>query len=317
MMTRKGKPTPVSRGDFLDGPDTMLWNPTLTSARCRGETLRALTTRHTVLSGLFGAGSLTLGIARATGGAAVLFLAVGVLALCSGALTAATTLGSITTDHRHPHGTRCSLEQRPGAFFYRTNDFADLGTSTHDTVTLLIDAVDELTTTLACGWLDPELPHQAHQVVWDTLYCLDRTRPARALVTQLAREPGEVELAGSAADAVEAIDAGVAEVVFHLLGCLTLTRAWETKLHHHDVAARTDTVLASLREIPLAPVVAAAESLPHSVFAHLTAARDVTDTGPFRWEDPETAARVACWRSVTVPPPGHDRHQPTATDTAS
>jgi hypothetical protein len=298
-MTHNGKPTPVSRGDFRDGPDTMLWNPTLTSVRCRRATLRALVSRETLLPGLFGAGSLTLGIGWATGGAAVLFIVVGMLALCSGALNAATTIGSVTTDHRHAYGSRCRIEQHPGEFFYRSNDFTSLGSTTHDTVAMLIDAVGELDTTPARGWLDPELPREAHRVVWDTLCCLDRTRPARALAAQLAAEPGEIELAGGAAEAVAAIDNAVADVLFHVLGCVTATRAWELKLHHHDLAARTDTVLAELREIPIEPVAVAAETLQHSAFTHLAAARDVTDAGPFPWERPEVAARVRCWRSAT------------------
>jgi hypothetical protein len=180
---------------------------------------------------------------------------------------------------------------------------------------LLIDAIDELATTPARRWLDADLPRQAHQVVWDTLSCLDRTRPARTLAAQLAKEPGEAELSSSATAAVEAIDTAVAEVVFHLQGCLTLTRAWETKLHHRDLAARTDTVLTALREIPLASVVETAESLPHRAFAHLTAARDVTNTGPFPWEYP--GARVICGRWLTAPPPGHDRHPLPTSDTES
>jgi hypothetical protein len=228
-------------------------------------------------------------------------------------------LNCFTTDHRHDHNARCRLEQRPGEFFYRTRDFTTLGTTVGDHAAQLIGAVGELYTTPARAWLDPELPREAHRVVWEALCCLDRTRPARALAAQLAAEPGESELASAAAAAVAQIDQATADLLFHLYGCVTLTRAWEAKLHHGDLAARTATALTVLREIPIGRPVAAAEPLPQSVFAYLTAARDVTDAGPFPWEHPAVVARVRRWSSATVRTL-RDRHlpdQPTASDTSS
>lgn len=318
-MTRQGKHAPVTEGDFDDGVDIMLWNPALPPARWRRETLRALISRPTVLWGLLGGGSLILGIEWATGTAAVVIVAVGVLALLACTLTAVVNLDCFTTDHHH-HDVRCRLERHPGEFFYRTRDFTSLGAPVSALAAQLISAVGELYATPAGAWLDLELPREAHRVVWEALCCLDRTRPARALAAQLAAEPDEDALAGAVAAAVAQIDQAVADLLFHLHGCVTVTRAWEAKLRHRDLAARTDSTLTVLREIPISQVVATAEPLPQSVFAYLTAARDLTDAGPFPWEHPAVAARVRRWSSAAVGPLPRASQlsgRPSASDTSS
>jgi hypothetical protein len=125
-------------------------------------------------------------------------------------------------------------------------------------------------------------------VAWETLCCLDRTRTARALADRLHDEPDAADLAAAVDEAVEVIDKALADVLFHLRGCLMLTQAWEAKLRHADLHTRTDAALDSLRESQATRVAAAAEPLPQNVFAYVTAARDVTDTGPFPWERANT-----------------------------
>jgi hypothetical protein len=296
-VTHLTQPGPVSEGDFSDGTDIMLWNPNLSPARWRRATLRALVPGSTVLYGLSGLIAVAMGLGPATGIAAVLLVAFGAIATCIGACDAIVNVACFATDHRHRHGGPCRLEQRPSEFFYRTRDFTSLGTIAGEQAAQLISAVGELHTTPARSWLEPGLPGEAHRVVWEALCCLDRTRSVRALAAQLAAEPGEDALAGAAAAAVVQIDQATGELVLHLHGCLTLTRAWEAKLRHHDLAGRTDAALATLRQIPINRTVAAMEPLLQSAHAYLTAARDLADAGPFLWENPAAAAMPSDQRS--------------------
>lgn len=279
---------PVSEGDFSDGTDLMLWNPTLTPTRWRKATLRALIPGNTVLYGLSGLFAVVLGLGPATGLAAILFLAFGAIAMCIGVCDAIVNVACFATDHRHPHSRPCRLEQRPGEFFYRTKDFASLGAPARDHAAQLITSVSELHATPARSWLEPGLPAEAHRVAWEALCCLDRTRSVRALADQLGAEPGEDALAATATAAVAKIDQATGELVLHLHGCLTLTRAWEAKLRHRDLAGRTDAALAALRQIPIDQTVTAVQPLLQSAHAYVTAARDLTDAGPFPWEKPAT-----------------------------
>ena len=124
MKTHNKKPSPVSQGDFGDGPDTLLWNPTLGEVSLRRKTVRAFATDNTLLVVLFGVGSVVLGIAWATGGAATLLLAVGVIAVVFGVFAVAGEFSTSADEYRLAVWGR--LQKRPGEFFYRTNDFADL-----------------------------------------------------------------------------------------------------------------------------------------------------------------------------------------------
>ncbi|MET8845999.1 hypothetical protein [Amycolatopsis sp. NPDC004625] len=258
-------------GDFADGPDIMLWNPGVTTKRWRRQVVRVLLAR--LLSIPCAAGFIllstcatdTLGGALATGGAVALMLS----GLCDAAITAS----HLATDH--PRGCRCRLERVPGEFFLRSDDFVNLGAAAHRTAGLLVDLTGELYVTPARSWMDPELPNRVHQVVWDALTRLVRTAPARRHAARLSAMAGEAELAATIATAIAEFDDQLAELVLHLQGCVALTREWEAKLHHAELQA------ASIR-----PMVEVAEELARSVFAYVTAARDLSDAGRFPWERP-------------------------------
>lgn len=274
----------VIAGEFADGPDAMLWNPYLSRARWRRAALRAALRPNVAVGAVSGAGFLVVGGGWASGFGIVLAIGIGVLLLGSAAFVAWVNLESFAFDHVHPRGRPCRLEQRIGEYFYRAQDFTDLGTTVHATVAAMVEAVAQLHRTPSRAWLDPGLCGEAHRVVWEVLCSLDRTRTARILARQLHADPDSGALAAAVDEAVAVVDRALGEVLTHLRNCVALTRAWEAKLHHDDLRARAEDILAALSEIRPSRLVAAAEPLPQRVFAYLTAARDVTGTGPFPWE---------------------------------
>ncbi|MFJ7218928.1 hypothetical protein [Amycolatopsis sp. NPDC098790] len=278
------RPDAVTACDFDDGPDIMLWNPALTSKRWRRQCRRVFVARLFTTRGAVGLLALVLLLdlhatdnlagALAVGGAIALLLS----AFCDAGITAA----CLATDHHH--GRRCRLERCPGEFFFRSDDFVDLGAAAHHAAGTLIDLVGELHETPARAWLDPELPIRAHQVVWDGLTRLSRTAAARRHATRLAATPGETDLAAATATAIAEFDALLGELLFHLQGCVTLIREWEAKLRHIELVERTDTVQFDLQAEAIRSMVDDADELQKSVFAYITAARDLTGAGRFPWE---------------------------------
>ncbi|MEU0533458.1 hypothetical protein [Amycolatopsis tolypomycina] len=285
-MSLLEKPDAVTVGDFADGPDILLWNPAVTTKRWRWQVLRVFLTRCfstrcavgiLVLALVLGTGATeSLGGALAVGGAIALLLS----GICDAGITAA----CLATDHQH--GRRCALERSPGEFFLRSDDFLDLGSAAHRTAGLLIDLTGELHATAARDWIDPELPGRAHQAVWDALTRLIRTAPARRHAARLVAMPGEADLAATTATAIAEFDGLLGELMFHLQGCVTLTREWEAKLRHVELVERTSAVEAELRAASIGLMVEVAEELPKAVFAYVTAARDLTGAGRFPWELP-------------------------------
>lgn len=279
-----GHRVPVSVGEFDDGPDLMLWNPHFSRASRRREALRAMLSVRVVLCGVSGIALVVVGALREVGFGALLTIALGALALAGATLATVVSLASFEIDHVHKRGQRCRLERQPGEFFYRTRDFADLGTTTTDTVSEVVEALYHLHVTPARVWLDPALPRRAHVVAWEALRCLDRTRAARTLVHESGTGDKLGQLIAAANGAITGIDRAVAEVVTHLRACIVLTQAWTIKLRHAGIRSHAQAVLDALPEGWAARIAAEAETLPQDVFAYVTAARDITGAGPFPWE---------------------------------
>jgi hypothetical protein len=278
------KPRPVTSGLFPDGTDLLIWNPQLPSRRWRREAVRASIDGKSMRWGAYGVAAVGLGLGPASGIAAALLILFGLAWLGLAAARLVIFSSNWEIEHDHPKGKRCRLERRPGEFFYRKRDFADLGPRVASAVAYLIDAVSYLHRTPARSWLDPELPDRVHRVVWEALSCVDRTRAARVLAQKLTAESDEEELAAAARLAIGTLDEALDELVAHLRACVTLTVAWEQKLRHADLADRVETTVQALQEIPLRSAADDAAELPPAVFAWLTAARDLTDAGPFAWE---------------------------------
>ncbi len=283
-MIPEVKSGPVTSGVFPEGTDLLIWNPHVPARRWRREALRASIDWTSLRWSVYGVAGVALGLRATSGIAIALMFLFGLawLGLVVGRVYIFYSTWEI--EHNHAKGKRCRLERQPGEFFYRELDFADLGPRVAVAVDYLIEAVSHLDTTPAADWLDPELPDRVHNVVWEALSCVDRTRAARASVTKLAAEPDEHEIAAAARVAIAALDDALDDLAAHLRACITLTVAWERKLRHAELADHVNTVMQALQQIPLQSLADDAADLPHAVFAWLTAARDLTDAGPFAWE---------------------------------
>lgn len=304
-MISEVTPRPVTSGLFPDGTDLLIWNPRLPSRRWRREAVCASIDGTSMRWSTYGLAAVGLGLRATSGIAAALLILFGLAWLGLAAVRVHIFYSTWETEHDHAKAKRCRLERRPGEYFYRKRDFADLGPRVTSAVDYLIDAVSHLHATPARVWLDPELPERVHQVVWEALSCVDRTRAARALATKLAAEPDEEELAAAARAAIAALDDALDDLAAHLRACITLTVAWERKLRHADFADRVKATMQALQQIPLQAVADDAAELPQAVFAWLTAARDLTDVGPFAWE---------LLNPTTPPPQRRDADSATVTE---
>ncbi|MFI5593685.1 hypothetical protein ACIA5G_52285 [Amycolatopsis sp. NPDC051758] len=282
-------------GLFPDGPDSLLVNPAIPDRRWRTEYARSWLPLRVVLTGLTGTAIAVLAVLAACSGAGAVAgdaLAFGILTIGASAVVGWRQATRMLIDHRHGAACPCRLDRVRGEFFLRSRDFADLGPHAAAAVRELISGVDELHRSPARAWFDPALCHEVHRVAWETVSVLDRTREARSLARELAGDPdAEVgELAAAARQAVAAIDEGLAEVMSHMRGCLALSRAWEAKLRHADLATRTDNTLAALPGHDRVRALGrAADALPWTLHAYLTAARDLTGAGAFPWEQPASS----------------------------
>ncbi|UUV28570.1 hypothetical protein NQK81_27745 [Amycolatopsis roodepoortensis] len=300
-LSRSGMVSPVLDGVFPDGQDTVLLHPAVTARHWRRRQILAAVRPDTVLKGLSSA--IAVGFALVVGkGFSGKFIVAAVVLIV---VLAGWRAVCAAREYQGPHDDTPRTRLRHGEG-WRSRDFTDLGPDTARLVRDLLAGVDELHRTSARAWIDPAVPGEAHRVVWEALCCLDRSRDVRVLAEELASDPdvGE-DLVAAAREAVSAIDHGLDEVGRHLHGCLLLTRAWEAKLRHTDLTHRTGHVLATLPgHDHLRRLTHAAEVLPQNVFAHVTAARDLTQAGEFPWERPATE-----WPRLRLVPP----HRPTTT----
>ncbi|AGM07064.1 hypothetical protein [Amycolatopsis keratiniphila] len=267
-----------------DGYATVLLNPAMTPRQWRRRQALSLVRPTTILKGLFAAG-LAIQISCAGHGFGEKF---GI-----GLVTLIVVLGLFRLLCRPPGETSFEYEGVPRlrlrwGEFYRRRDFDDLGGDSRELVAELLTGVQTLHRSPALAWLDPALPGEIHTVVWRTLCCLDRTREARALADEVAAELDTTDdLVTATRRAVDDIDTSLREVARQVRGCVVLCRAWEQKLRRHDLAARVSHTLAAIPgQDHLTRLSQDSDALPRNVFAHVTAARDITHSGAFPWEQP-------------------------------
>ncbi|MFE3170110.1 hypothetical protein ACFXI3_00630 [Amycolatopsis sp. NPDC059235] len=272
---------PVRTATFPDGPDSVLLNPDISDSRLRGERVRTALSREIVLTCLGGA----------LGTAVALIVGLNVVLVCVGVVISGLSVvagldcaARLMTDHRHDAAHPCRLDRVRGEFFFRSRDFSELGEAYH-AARILIAGVDELHRSPARAWIDPTVPHKVHQLVWQALCCLDRTRAARSLADELAADSAAGDLAVAARRSVGVVDGALREVVQHVNACLVLIREWEAKLQRSDLVSLTDRTLAALpADADVRRLSEFAEMLPQNIFAYVTAARDVLGAGAFPWE---------------------------------
>src|SRR2546425_42838 len=100
-MSLLGKPDPVTDGDFEDGPDTMLWNPHLTSKCWRTESLLALFWRNTVTGAVGWLAAMALSVTFVTGFETAVLIGGGAAVALCGVFMAVVNLACLAEDHNH------------------------------------------------------------------------------------------------------------------------------------------------------------------------------------------------------------------------
>jgi hypothetical protein len=279
--TAKAHP-PVTDGLFPIGTELMLWRPDIDHRQLRLRILRAAVFSSPATYALLGATLVAIGATphRISG----LFVAIAVLITAGYALVVWVNYQCADYDHQHGPRKQCFLDRTPGDYFYHPTDFRELPLSIVDSVRVIIAAVREAQASPAAAWLAPRHLREIHQVAWDTLYVLDRTRTLRMLATDPHHQ---TTTAGDLLEArahLAAVDGMVEGTVNCLHQVTLLVHAWEQKLAEAELRSQLRTEIATIPDRSITSTLRRAESLAENVFAYVTAARDVTNAGPFVWE---------------------------------
>jgi hypothetical protein len=275
----------IIEGEFPAGPELMLWRPDVNHRWLRWRAILWPVLR-TLLAAALGVAAFAVLLTGAAPGSFWPMVPVAGLLTGLSAVCVVVEFRCAEYDHRHRRGKPCRLETEPGAFFYRAGDFCDLPTSTTGSVHRIIAAVAKVHSSPAAAWLAPQQLRDVHRVAWDVLCLVDRTRTLRDVLTnKQCTAFDEIALVRSF---VTDVDVAVDRVLTCLLQAELLVTAWEQKLVEIDQRAQLRAELNAIRlATPLAAIgatVQKAEVIPESMFAYITAARDLTNSGPFDWE---------------------------------
>ncbi|MFD8494883.1 hypothetical protein [Amycolatopsis sp. NPDC059657] len=294
-----------------DGDDRLVWRPGLDPARIQRRALRWLILKETfpalnILGGVAGVAAVVYGTVCDGSGFARLQLTLGSVLTVAVFLRSGLEYMRIRVELDDEVRAR-SLRNRPhGGNFFRIGDFAGLRTDVMAEVTSLVESLHFLHSEPAARWLDATLLSDAHIAAWQVLSIVDSVKPVRLAVKQ-ARVDQELDGLVRSVDAdLGALDAGVAWVAECLRQTVALVVVWTANVDALATAARLRAELETTVVPSIDPAVHAAESVPEAVFAYVTAARDLTGTGPFAWEHPATSHRrddgaVSVLAAVLIP----------------
>jgi hypothetical protein len=275
---------PVIEGEFQTGTELMLWRPGVDRTRLRRRaTWTGLLHKPAMCAGL-GAGTIVLGADAVPQWIGLLLVLVGLIALGSSLLTLWIAYRCADYDHLHGSDRPCFLDKDRGRYFYSRSDFTDLPSSIVDSVDAIIAAVRDTYASPSVVWLAPQQLRDIHGVAWGTLRALDRTRGLRLVLDGQPSSTPSDDLLQAAQSHLAEIDEAVCRVRACLQDAVALVRAWEQKLSDAQVRAHLSAELTKLAPHTTEAIRRRAETLPETIFAYITAARDVTNAGPFEWE---------------------------------
>ena len=271
--------SPVIEGEFRTGSELMLWRPGVERARLRWRAMWTCLFSVPGICAVLGAAVIMHGVQRI--GWWVICL--GVLVVCASVLSIWVNYRCVDHDHQHRHDKPCFLDKVRGEYFYRRSDFHDLPPSTVHSVDRIIAAVRDIHISPANAWLDPQQLRDIHRVAWDTLQALDRTRTLRTVMDDPRCAALSDDLIHAQSRLAE-VDDALGHILNDLHQAVLLVQAWEQKLAETEVRARLHAELDNLPHGMIAATLRRAESVPANIFAYITAARDITNAGPFAWE---------------------------------
>ncbi|MPZ79670.1 MAG: hypothetical protein GEV28_04430 [Actinophytocola sp.] len=270
-------------GEFPTGTELMLWRPGLDRARLRRRALRASLVSTPAAYAVLGVALLILGASAAPRQVGWLCLIVGVLAAGVGVVGLWVNYRCVDYDHQHGPNKSCLLDKVNGEYFYSVSDFHDQPPSIVYSVGRIIATVRDVYASPVIVWLDPQQVHEIHRVAWDALRALDRTRTLRRVMDDPLCDAFPDDLL-HAHSRLAVVDDTLDGILNYLHQAVLLVQAWEQKLAETEVRARLRAELDNIPHDTIAATLRRAESLPESIFAYITAARDLTNAGSFEWE---------------------------------
>jgi len=282
--------SPVTEGEFPTGPELMLWRPGLNRSRLRWRVVWWPVLRTLIAAALAGAVLVAL-VTHVLPPEFWLMVFVSVMLTGASAVPAVVDYRCAEYDHQH---RPCSLERRSGEFFYRMGDFYEVPGFTLDCVRRIVAAVRRVHLSPDATWLNPQQLHDIHQMAWDTLHMLYRTQVLRvALADPRCVQFDEVARARLH---LAKVDDVVERVLTSLLQAELLVTSWERKLDDADLQGQLREELNRATWETIATTLHQADAVPEGIFAYVTAARDLTNAGPFDWE--LSPKRIAMRRSA-------------------
>lgn len=273
---------PVTEGEFPTGTELMLWRPGIDRRRLRERAFDAAVFSSPAICVLLGANLVAMGALPQQ--ANWISRIVTVLILAGYALVVWVYFQCADHDHRHGPDKPCFLDRTRGEYFYHCGDFDDLPQPVVDSTTAVMVTVRGIYASSAVAWLDSQHLREIHQVAWDALRVVDETRELRTLVA----DPRYYQIISD--DLVDArarlsvVDDALDGILDYLHQVTLLLQAWEQKLAEADLLSQLRAEVDTVPACAVASILRRAESLAEGVFAYVTAARDVTNAGPFLWE---------------------------------
>jgi hypothetical protein len=275
---------PVLEGEFQAGTELMLWRPGVDRTRLRRRAMWTRLLHKPAMCAGFGAGAIVLGADSVPQWIGLLLVFVGLIALGVSLLNLWITYRCADYDHLHGFDRPCYLDKDRGRYFYSRSDFTDLPPPTVDSVDAIITAVRDAYASPSVTWLAPQQLRDIHSVAWGALRALDQTRGLRLVLDGQPFDTPADDLVQAAQSHVAEIDEAVSRVLACLQHAVALVHAWEQKLSEAQVRAYLSAELTKLPPQATEVILRRAETLPENVFAYITAARDITNAGPFEWE---------------------------------
>jgi hypothetical protein len=272
---------PVTEGEFPTGTELMLWRPGIDRRRLRDQAFSAAVFSSSAIWVLLGIALLAICTLPLQDKWTSSFVAV--LIVAGYAVAVWVNYQCADYDHRHRPGKPCFLDRTRGEYHYHRGDFDDLPESVVCSANAIITTVHAIYASPAVTWLEPRRLHEIHRVAWNALSGLDQSRGLRKLVndTRCQAISGDLVDARARLSLIDVTSDGI-------LDCLQqvalLVHSWEQKLVESGLRSQLRAEVDNVPAVAMASTLHRAESLTEGVFAYVTAARDVTNAGPFAWE---------------------------------
>ncbi|SDW73493.1 hypothetical protein SAMN05421504_1011370 [Amycolatopsis xylanica] len=265
-----------------DGGDPVLWKPGVDPDRLRWHAVRWRVLKDSLWpwpASVIGVGTCAIALSESA-----LMTALGIALL----VTSACFTWLIFACDKHDLCWKWTadrlMETRRGELFHAASDFNDLPEPISFQVRQIIDYTTKLHGHQGVDWLGACVLEQVHKLAWEIVSCVDRTRELRDWVSAASADDELAEHVRRVEAGLTEIEHGAHRVADCLRQVVELADAWTEKLCLLSERADLLSALDRLELPTITSAVRAMEEIPDSVFAYVTAARDLIGGGPFAWE---------------------------------